>query len=107
MFLGEGLPSPAEISSPLSSCINSSSLERADMYSSSESIGLLAVVTGVGGRAWLSDTATEAMILLLGVSAEVIVASAAFRFLVVGGIVAVFKGECLRWVGRQRRVVGG
>jgi hypothetical protein len=80
------------------------------MYSSSESIGLLAVVTGVGGRAWLSDTAAEAMILLLGVSsllAEVIVASAAFRFLVVGGIVAVFKGKGLGWVGRQRRVVGG
>lgn len=86
------VPSPADISSPLSSCIISSSLERADMYSSSESMGILAVVTGVGGRACLSATAAEAMTLLLGTSsllAEVIVASAAFRFLVVGGIVTV------------------
>jgi hypothetical protein len=55
-------------------------------------MGLLAVVTGVGGRACLSATAAEAMTLLLGTSsllAEVIVASAAFRFLVVGGIVTV------------------
>lgn len=59
------------------------------------------MVTGVGGRAWLSDTAAEAMILLLGVSsllAEVIVASAAFRFLVVGGIVAVLKEKV--WDGQ-------
>jgi hypothetical protein len=62
------------------------------MYSSSESIGLLTVVIGVGGSACLSERAAEAMTLLLGASsllAEVIVASAAFRFLVVGGIVAV------------------
>lgn len=66
------------------------------MYSSSESIGLLAVVTGVGGRtwAWVSETAAEAMILLLGPSsllAEIIVASAALRFLVMGGIVATWR----------------
>jgi hypothetical protein len=55
-------------------------------------MGLLAVVSGVGGRACLSTTAAEAMTLFLGSSsllAEEIVASAAFRFLVVGGIVAV------------------
>jgi len=55
-------------------------------------MGLLAVVTGVGGSACLSETAAEAMTFLLGTSsllAEVIVASVAFRFLVVGGIVAV------------------
>lgn len=57
---------------------------------------LLTVVTGVGGSAWMSETAAEAMILLLGDSsllAEEIVASAAFRFLVVGGIVAALKGS--------------
>ncbi len=97
----------------------SSSLDMADMYSSSESIPLLAVVTGVGGAAatavkagacvsgWAcvgaepgpgegegavaAVRAAEAMTLLEGRSsllAEVIVASAAFRFLVVGEIVA-------------------
>lgn len=55
-------------------------------------MGLLAAVRGVGGSTEVSETAAEAMILLLGLSsllAEVIVASAAFRFLVMGGIVAV------------------
>lgn len=52
----------------------------------------LLTVTGVGGSA--SGGAAEAMSFLFGVSsllAEVIVASAAFLFLVVGGIVAAFK----------------
>lgn len=61
----------------------------ADIYSSSESILALVVVTGVGGViAWV---ATEAASLLGGeVSpvAELIDASAAFRFLSVGGMVA-------------------
>jgi D-serine dehydratase len=62
----------------------------ADMYSSSESIPtLVVVVTGVGGAA--GGVAAEARTFFwLGRSsllAEVIVASAAFRFLVMGGIV--------------------
>ena len=56
------------------------------MNSSSESISLDAVVTGVGGAA---SGPAEARILLLGTEgAEDIVASAAFRFRVVGGIVS-------------------
>jgi len=50
------------------------------------------VVRGVGGAGPFSEPA-EAMILLLGavvVSEEDIVASAAFRFLVNGGMVAAF-----------------
>jgi hypothetical protein len=61
-------------------------------------MGLLAAVRGVGGRPDVSETAAEARILLFGVSsllAEVIVASAAFRFLVMGGIVAA--GESVKW----------
>jgi hypothetical protein len=70
----------------------SSSDDMADMYSSSESIPMLAVVTGVGGAA--GGVAAEARTLLLGRSsllAEVIVASAAFLFLVMGGIVTATK----------------
>lgn len=58
------------------------------MKSSSESIP---VVTGVGGAATL---ATEATIFLLAMSCsvgEVIVASVAFLFLVVGGMLAVAR----------------
>lgn len=77
------------MSSPLS-CIISSSLERADMKSSSESMPLLAVVTGVGGA---SDLAAEAILLVGTVSGdwEDIVASAAFRFRVVGGMVPTVR----------------
>jgi hypothetical protein len=52
----------------------------------------LAVVTGVGGAAGIE--AAEAIILLLGgssLSVEDIVASAAFRFLVTGGMVAMAR----------------
>lgn len=74
-------------SSPEKSCI-SSSLDMADMKSSSESMVLLVVVTGVGG-AW--GLAAEAILLLGKASVvwEKIVASAAFRFLVVMGMMAV------------------
>ena len=66
------------------------------MYSSSESIPLLTVVTGVGGKASESEflVAAEAVIFLFGESsllAEEIVASAAFLFLVMGGIVAALR----------------
>ena len=64
----------------------SSSVDRVDMHSSSESIPLPVLVGGVGG------VAAEAMIFFVGepsLLAEVIVASAAFRFLVVGGMVTV------------------
>jgi hypothetical protein len=60
----------------------------ADMYSSSESIPLLAVVTGVGGAG--DGSAAETMTFLLGRSSrvtELIVVSAAFLFLVMGGMV--------------------
>jgi hypothetical protein len=67
----------------------SSSLETLDMKSSSVSMPPLeAVVTGVGGA--VSGPA-EAMILLLGaVAAEDIVASAAFRFRVIGGMMPAY-----------------
>jgi len=66
----------------------SSSLDTpADMKSSSESIPFEAVVTGVGGAA---SGPAEARILLLGrVESEDIVASAAFRFRVTGGMMPV------------------
>jgi hypothetical protein len=74
----------------LSSWCMSSSLETLDMKSSSVSISPLdAVVTGVGGA--ISGPA-EASILLLGAMAvEDIVASAAFRLRVVGGIVPAYR----------------
>jgi hypothetical protein len=69
--------------SSLSLSTSSSPLETLDMNSSSESI-----VLGVGGAGW---GPAEPSILLLGATsfsvAEDVVASAAFRFLVVGGIV--------------------
>jgi hypothetical protein len=69
----------------------SSSLERADMYSSSESIVVDAVVNGVRGAASMP---AEALSFFLGwvssVVVEDIVASAAFRFRVVGGMVPVY-----------------
>lgn len=70
----------------------SSSLDRLDMKSSSVSIPALeaVVVTGVGGAV---SGPTEARILLLeAVGAEDIVASAAFRLRVVGGMVPVYGG---------------
>jgi len=62
------------------------------MKSSSVSMSLDVVVRGVGGAGPFSEPA-EAMILLFGaavLSEEDIVASAAFRFLVNGGMVAAF-----------------
>jgi hypothetical protein len=65
------------------------------MNSSSESISLsfslLTVVTGVGGAASDAEAAAEATLFLgkVSVVAEEIVASAAFRFRVVGGMVPV------------------
>jgi hypothetical protein len=84
-------PSPPERSSlSLSSSAMSSSLERADIYSSSESMPFDAVVNGVNGAA---SRLAEARSFLLGwvssVEVEDIVASAAFRFRVVGGMVPV------------------
>ena len=73
---------PERPSLSLSSCIASSSLEAAEMKSSSESIVMEVVVTGVGGAA---SGPAEAS--LLGSGVLDMVASAAFRFLVVGGIV--------------------
>lgn len=77
----------------------SSSLDAADRKSSSESISL--VVTGVGGA---GSEAAEATILFLGpgsvgVEVDVIFASAAFRFPLVGAIVTAFipkfqRGGC-------------
>jgi hypothetical protein len=86
------VPSPADNSSPLySSCMHSASVDMPDMYSSSESMPTLVVVTGVGGAA--GGSTAEATSLFWGeasLSCEgEIVASAAFRFLVVGGILAV------------------
>jgi hypothetical protein len=67
----------------------SSSLETVDMKSSSESMAPLeAVVRGVGGAV---AGPAEARILLFGaVAAEDIVASAAFRLRVVGGMVPAY-----------------
>lgn len=94
----------------------SSPLDIGDMYSSSESISLK--VTGVGGAA---GTPAEATILFWGgfsVCSDEIVASAAFRFLVVGGIVTVgcretqeaCRSRTRRLQGKRRRwrhAVGG
>jgi hypothetical protein len=99
------------------------------MYSSSESISavLAVVVWGVGGAAvtgsrsemvagWAVrvDEAAEAAIFLLGWSwlCETVDASAAFRFLVKGGMVAVFKkrkddGRRDSTLGGTRRTGGG
>lgn len=86
------VPSGPESSSPLSSCmISSSSVEMGDMYSSSESIS--PVVWGVGGAAGRLAEATIFFWGMLSASADVIVASAAFRFLVMGGIVTVVGGQ--------------
>jgi len=83
----KGSPSASDMSSfSLSSGRASSSLETADMKSSSESILFDAVVRGVGGAA---SGPAEAIILLFGArEVEDIVASAAFRFRVVGGMLA-------------------
>lgn len=78
---------PDRSSLSLSSCIISSPLETVDTKSSSESIPVM----GVGG-AGLSSAAAGAMTRLLGKASPVsaaIFASAAFRFLVVGGILSV------------------
>lgn len=61
------------------------------MYSSSESMS--PVVWGVGGAAGRLAEATIFFWGVLSASADVIVASAAFRFLVVGGIVTVVSGQ--------------
>lgn len=70
----------------MSSCMISSSLDMLDTKSSSESIP----VTGVGGAA--EPEAAEARTRLLGsasgMSEDDIVASAAFRFLVMGGMMS-------------------
>jgi len=80
------LPSASDMSSfSLSSGWTSSSLETADMKSSSESMPFDVVVSGVGGA---TSMPTEAIILLLGrTEFEDIFASAAFRLRVVGGMV--------------------
>lgn len=78
------------------------------MKSSSESIPLLVMVTGVGGAAALSMVAAEAILLFEGTSDpewEDVVASAAFRFLVVGEMVPVYRvvdgmGDVSRQVGQ-------
>lgn len=70
----------------LSSGSMSSSLETLDMKSSSESIAPVeAVVSGVGGA--VSGPAEARILLFAAVVSEDIVASAAFRFRVVGGMV--------------------
>jgi hypothetical protein len=81
----------------------SSSLETFDMKSSSESMAALdPVVTGVGGA--MSGPA-EARILLLGaVEVEDIVASAAFRLRVIGGMVPAYA--CLPGTVSQRYQTG-
>lgn len=84
-------PSPPDKSSlSLSSSAMSSSLESAEMYSSSESIGVDAVVKGVRGAA---SRPAEALSFFLGwessLMVEDIVASAAFRFRVMGGMVPI------------------
>ena len=105
------------MSSPLSSWMFSSSLDKPDMYSSSVSMLWLPVVTGVGGPAEammaeeMEALAAEAATFLLGRSsalAGMIVASAAFRFRVVGVIVAAEtrvcgRGEAIELVPGRRR----
>ena len=90
----------------LSSGRMSSSLETADIKSSSESIPLDALVRGVGGAA---SGPAEAMILLLGRAVDKdIVASAAFRLRVMGGMVPVYMGEGgARVTGNLAVVVNG
>lgn len=81
--------------------MSSASVDKPDMYSSSESMPTLVVVTGVGGAAGAAGAA-EATSLFRGetsLSWEEAVASAAFRFLVVGGILAV------RWVNEGMTLV--
>jgi hypothetical protein len=82
-------PSSLDMSLSLSSGMMSSSLDTFEMKSSSESmVPSATVVTGVGGA--LSGPA-EARILLFGaVPAEDIVASAAFRLRVAGGMVPAY-----------------
>lgn len=82
-------PSTPDMSSLSLSCL-SYSLETADMKSSSVSIPAVdVVVTGVGGA--ISGPA-EARILLFGVvAAEDIVASAAFRLRVRGGMMPAYE----------------
>lgn len=79
--------SPADKSLSVSSCIMSSSLDMLDTKSSSESMP----VTGVGGAAE-AEAAEARMTRLLGRASGVVeedtVASAAFRFLVMGGMVS-------------------
>lgn len=115
----EDSPTPSDIISlSLSSGMTSSSLDMADRKSSSESIPRETVVTGVGGAASAEDdevaakeaaavvevaaggvlesTAEAAIFFLRGPESEGTeddsFASAAFRFLVVGGIVPAFRG---------------
>lgn len=87
------VPSGSDKSSlSLSSCNRSSSLEAAEMKSSSESMVLETFVSGVGGAA--SGAAEAKIFLLLRASSrgKAIVASAALRFRVVGGMVGVVGG---------------
>lgn len=86
-------PSPPDMSSlSLSSSAMSSSLDNADMYSSSESMVVEAVVNGVRGAT--SRPAEALSFLGLGWRSsrgvEDIVASAAFRLRVMGGMVPVY-----------------
>lgn len=111
---GHGECRPVIPSSPDSSAISSSSVDSPDMYSSSLSISavLVVVVWGVGGAAvvdvaCLADgkreiavpdavLAAEAEMFFffkVGWSSGAVDASAAFRFLVRGGMVAVFGWE--------------
>lgn len=81
------VPSSAELS--LSSCRTSSSLERLESMSSSESMLVEAVVTGVGGEPWVG-WAAAAEVLLLGRRSLVVednFASAAFLLRDLGGMV--------------------
>lgn len=75
--------------SSLLSCIIASSLDMLDMYSSSVSMPRLPLVRGVGGAATGTGETAETTIFLLGESSllsDTIVASAALRLRVVGGM---------------------
>jgi hypothetical protein len=93
-------PSSPDSSFSLSSWIMSSSLETLDIKSSSVSMSLDAAVTGVGGT---ESRPAEARILLLGMEAEEeLVASAAFRFRVVGGMVSTLCAVRVKHFPRDR-----
>lgn len=98
------LPSPFDISSfSLSSSMISSSLLTVDRKSSSESMP----VTGVGGAGsgfWELSAAVR-LLLVFGASEEDesgILASAAFRFRVMGGILSAVQGGASQEDARQQ-----